>query len=400
MSDWIEVFGPGSDTEFAVGSDDFSKLEIRQSPNNQAFYYFYDTEQRRLITDFMLHDGSRVSTLCTVTLILANDTYTPRLKVWKKDKRRGAVGPHAIEGEPRAHIIKASVDIRDGNENLWSLISFLQGCKEIAVPRDVFRIVGEEVADLAELISTADKPALLEAMRTALGETLTQADLDLMINRKSVLERFRRMLAEPEYFSEEQARLGKTRLEDVWQCFFEENPWIFGYGLSLISCESYDDQKLEQITTGASLFAGAGKRSDAVLRMRGAVSSLLFCEIKRHDTPLISGTPYRAPDVYRASNEVVGAVSQVQKTADKAVRDIGGYVRRHYESDGTPSGFEVTTVRPRQVVVVGQSTEFEVGGSLNPEKVSSFEQYRRSVLDTEIVTFDELYERARFIVGD
>lgn len=60
----------------------------------------------------------------------------------------------------------------------------------------------------------------------------------------------------------------------------------------------------------------------------------------------------------------------------------------------------VATVRPRQVVVSGRSTEFAVGGSLNPEKLSSFEFYRRSILDTEIITFDELYERARFIVGE
>ena len=49
MSDWIEVYGPGSDTEFSVKTGDLSKLEIRQSPNNQTFHYFYDTEQRRLV---------------------------------------------------------------------------------------------------------------------------------------------------------------------------------------------------------------------------------------------------------------------------------------------------------------------------------------------------------------
>lgn len=69
MSEWIEVYGPGSDTEFALDGADFSKLEIRQSPNNKAFHYFYDTEERRLITDFVIHDGAQVSTLCTVTLI-------------------------------------------------------------------------------------------------------------------------------------------------------------------------------------------------------------------------------------------------------------------------------------------------------------------------------------------
>ncbi|MER6827448.1 Shedu anti-phage system protein SduA domain-containing protein [Streptosporangium sp. NPDC000563] len=99
--------------------------------------------------------------------------------------------------------------------------------------------------------------------------------------------------------------------------FFEDNPWIFGYGLNLIACESYDDQKLQQLTTGASKFGGAGKRTDGLLRTRGIVSSLLFCEIKRHDTPLLVANQYRKPDVYAPSYEVVGAVSQVQKKLPK-----------------------------------------------------------------------------------
>ncbi len=400
MSDWIEVYGSGSDTEFVIGVGDFSNLEIRQSPSNDRFYYFYDANDRRLITDFKLHEGPRVATLCTVTLIYSGDKYTPRLKFWKKNKLTNSPGEYQIVDEPRAHVIKASVDVRDGNENFWELVNFLQGFQDISVPSAAFKMISADAAELADLFRTTDKTALLQALRTALGENLTQADLNLIADRRGALDQFRSLLYDDNFFETEKARLERNSAEAVWQDFFENNQWIFGYGLSLIPCEKYDDAKLEQITTGASLFGGAGKRSDAVLRMRGAVSSLLFCEIKRHDTALLAATPYRAPDVYRPSNEVVGAVSQVQKTADKAVRDIGAYVRRHYEADGTPADFEVTTVHPRQIVVVGNSAEFEVSGSLNPEKVSSFEHYRRSVLHTEIITFDELYERARFIVGE
>src|SRR5260370_38817775 len=100
MSDWIEVYGPGSDTEFSVETGDLSKLEVRQSPNNQTFHYFYDTEQRRLVTDFVLDDGAQVSTLCTVTLIFNEGKYSPRLKLWKKDNRRGCPNA-AVEDEPK-----------------------------------------------------------------------------------------------------------------------------------------------------------------------------------------------------------------------------------------------------------------------------------------------------------
>jgi hypothetical protein len=34
------------------------------------------------------------------------------------------------------------------------------------------------------------------------------------------------------------------------------------------------------------------------------------------------------------------------------------------------------------------------------EMLSSFELYRKSNTDIEIITFDELYERAKYIVGD
>ena len=61
--------------------------------------------------------------------------------------------------------------------------------------------------------------------------------------------------------------------------------------------------------------------------------------------------------------------------------------------------FEVVTIRPRQVVVVGQLDQLcGEDGRVNPEKASSFELYRRDHQDVEILTFDELYERARFIV--
>jgi hypothetical protein len=51
--------------------------------------------------------------------------------------------------------------------------------------------------------------------------------------------------------------------------------------------------------------------------------------------------------------------------------------------------------------VTGDTSEFVAdNGDLNQEKVSAFELYRRSINDVEIITFDELYARARFIIHD
>ncbi|MEU1601309.1 Shedu anti-phage system protein SduA domain-containing protein [Streptomyces sp. NPDC005708] len=61
---------------------------------------------------------------------------------------------------------------------------------------------------------------------------------------------------------------------------------------------------------------------------------------------------------------------------------------------------EISTVRPRQVLVIGSLSEFSDRGSANPEKITSLEQYRRSIQDVEVITFDKLYKRACFIVED
>ncbi|MGV9334803.1 DUF4928 family protein [Nocardia sp. NPDC003726] len=259
--------------------------------------------------------------------------------------------------------------------------------------------IREDGLRLVEILEDNEKSDVINAVARLYGGKITQSDLDLIADRKGQLDHFEKLLTDDTFFCAEM-RAQSKKPEALWQQFFETNPWIFGYGLTLIACEHYDRHKLEMPTTGANVFDGAGKRVDALLRTRGHLSSLVFCEIKRHDTMLLEPNPYRPPDVYRPDEELVGAVCQVQKTADKAVRSIRDHIHRAFLRDGVPAGFEIATIRPRQVVVAGMAAQFQTEAGLNREQVSSFELYRRSVSDVEIITFDELLARAKFIVGD
>ncbi len=53
------------------------------------------------------------------------------------------------------------------------------------------------------------------------------------------------------------------------------------------------------------------------------------------------------------SKELVGGVAQLQKTVRKAIRQLKDQVERHTEDDGTPTGLDFSTTRPRQVLVIG-----------------------------------------------
>lgn len=385
-----------ADTEFDAVSDDFRRLVVREAENQTSLRYFFDPQDRRLIKDFIIHDGAQVRTLMQVTLIAKEGVLEPRVRLWKRAKPKKAVAEETIPDSVATRTVKASVDVGDGHDTFWRLVEFILSMTGAEVSHDTFKLVPTSGADLAELLADQEKDSLLVALKLRIGDELTQADVDLLMDRRGQLEEFRLLLEDADYFQARRAHVAGA--EAVWQNFFERNHWIFGYGFGFVACESVSDAKLEQITTGASFFQGAGKRSDAVMKTKGYLSSLLFGEIKTHETDLLAPSPYRPPDVYRPSIELAGAVAQVQKTTDKAVRLLQQRIYSIATDTGAPTGVDLLTVVPRQVLVIGHLKQLEENGAINQEKAQSFELFRRSISGLEILTFDELFERARFIV--
>lgn len=223
-----------------------------------------------------------------------------------------------------------------------------------------------------------------------------ERDLIAVGYRRRQLDRFNAFLAEPGFFQSECERLALGP-EALWQAFFEANSWIFGYGLSYQFLTGLDDRKLEQIVRGYDL-SGPGKRVDALMRTRGVVGSLCFVEIKRHDTRLLAQGAYRS-GAWAPSAELVGGIAQLQATVHDAAEAIG---RRIEPTDaaGNPTGEKLFNLHPRSVLVVGQLSEFETPDGVNESKFRSFELFRRNTQHPEIITFDELLHRARFIVEE
>lgn len=54
--------------------------------------------------------------------------------------------------------------------------------------------------------------------------------------------------------------------------------------------------------------------------------------------------------------------------------------------------------QPKSFLVVGRLDEFQTNTGLNVERYRSFELFRRHTHRPEVITFDELFHRAKFIV--
>jgi len=223
---------------------------------------------------------------------------------------------------------------------------------------------GEEVWQ--ELVSL--KPDL--ATRLSLARVQT--------NRSIALESFKENLD------------NKNPDEGFWQQFFLENDWIFGYGLNY--------QFLNLITGqpnyGGTNFTGKGaQKGDYLANTTAVVQFTVLVEIKTPTTHLLSFVNGKNKelrnDVWLLSGELLGAVSQIQvnaKTWNRKSQDKENV--KKLEADN------IYTVEPKGILVIGNTAEFQKHES----KLNCFEIFRRNLHNPEVITFDELYERAKFIV--
>lgn len=236
-----------------------------------------------------------------------------------------------------------------------------------------------------------------ELINEILKNEITQTDIVALGFRKEQLIRFEKLLNDTDYFEQEMTKLLLVKKEELWQKFFELNSWILGYGLNFIFNSPLEGKKLEQVVKGFSAF-DAGKRTDALLKTRGAISSLCFGEIKTHITPLLKATkmPYRS-ECWPVSDELSGGIAQIHKTVQKSIENIKTKTQMKAKSGGL-TGEELFLYHPKSFLIIGKLSQFLEQNGINEDKYSSFELLRKNLYNPEIITFDELYERAKFII--
>jgi len=257
-------------------------------------------------------------------------------------------------------------------------------------------ISDEELRKIA--LTTHQAKAFLTENQDLFAEVLksevTTEDLIAVGFRKKQLSVYKNLLNDQSYFDDLKQKKNCSN-EALWQKYFEKNPWVFGYGLGYIFLSSLDDKKLEQVVQGHSVDSH-GKRVDALMKTKGIISNLCFIEIKTHATELLESKPYRS-GCWAPSKELAGAIAQVQGTVASVIENLSSKINPS-DSDGNPTGEEIFNYQPKSYLVIGSMGEFVSEHGVNKDKLRSFELLRKNTSNPEIITFDELYERAKFIV--
>ncbi len=295
---------------------------------------------------------------------------------------------------------KSAYSFRDSE--IRNLYNFLRALYESNLSTKDKIIIDDTSLD-AVLLSTEQASRIVsdnqDILIDAIRHNITQTDIIALGYRKKQLQIFEELLQDIHYFDTYKNEKKCRGDESVWQQYLEHNTWIMGYGLSYIFNSPLDGVKLEQVVSGSTVFQ-KGKRIDALLKTRGIINSLCFAEIKTHKTQLLKqiNEPYRV-ESWAISDELAGAIAQVQRTIQRSIENIKTKTEIK-DSEDNLTGENLYLYKPKAFLVIGSLNEFVTEKGINEIKYSSFELFRRSINGIEILTFDELFERASFIVKE
>ena len=173
--------------------------------------------------------------------------------------------------------------------------------------------------------------------------------------------------------------LNKGASEPAWQALFQQNPFI----LSMVFSSPITVIESQVNVGGVSIGGSGGKIGDFLVANSISYNATII-EIKKPQTPLLSKTCYRK-NIYNASTKLSGAINQVLDQ------------RMHFQHEFYSKKYTSEDDRFEDYHTVGAIIIGKMPTDKNKKK--SFELFRRNSKDVVIITFDELLEKIKQLLG-
>lgn len=228
-----------------------------------------------------------------------------------------------------------------------------------------------------------------ELVETLINEgIISSKDIVNTAFRKRGLQIFTDLKNDPNYWKTYAAEnsISARSEEKVWQYFFEKNQWIFGYGLDY---RYHEILQREVHLSDAELDGSNTVIGDYLL---GDNFFTTFIELKKPTTPLF-GTKGNRSNAWKLSNDLIESFSQILE------HKASGLIRLEKEQFIKGEPVKQKAYDSKVILIIGDWKELEESeNTLEKEiKKKTLELFRRDSRNVEILTYDELYERANFI---
>lgn len=314
----------------------------------------------------------------------------------EKDNIEGIEIIKVVSDEERQRIKFSKFDF----QQLKSFLSFIESVdlatindRRIVLADNSFDVLDDETKKkIGTLLSGNDGGNLVKELLE--DGIITNQDLVNTGYRKRQLEIFRKILRE-DYLQEYKDEIGKSNTKDetAWQYFFNKNNWIFGYGLD------YRFQGILQKEFHASDSNADGSNTVIGDFLIGDNKFTTFVELKLPTTKLF-GIEKNRSGSWRLSNFFIDAVSQILE------QKASGQIKIETTKELIDDSDELITQNSydsKTILIIGDWKEIDSSNDaygIKKIKRKTFELYRRDSRNIEILTYDELYDRASFIIGE
>lgn len=237
----------------------------------------------------------------------------------------------------------------------------------------IFKLISSEIKRPMPL-SVADQNAAIRLVDQNKREMAEKAPQQLLQLRKDI-----ELVTLEVLIAKYEEMLTKDLPEARWQKLFNDNPFIlnlaFGYPVIKIQ---------DQAHVGGRKLSGAGETiTDFLVKHRISNNAALF-EIKTPGTPLLNRRVYRG-NLYTPSSDLAGAINQMLDQKNKFQKEVA-----MLKENSRISNLEAYAVHG--VLVVGTTPQ-------DVDQQKSFELFRGNSKDIAIITFDELLEKLRLLLG-
>jgi hypothetical protein len=388
---------------FDLTTQSIEKLMLSETNAKDKCYIHNKNNKNDIYNGFILDKNSKTMIICETSFYKNKDThrYIPRLIFRKVDndfkQKETTISKDII------------ISFNDSQKALkfWILINFLKNFKDLVDSNDFeksYKVIKNNF--IAEFETKSQNDKVLEISQIIKKANISSQDIFnaiLLRERQTNLEAFKGFLnnetREGQIFFElykQKKNIQKQGEEVVWHHFLKHNDWIIGLNLDIkFISDLISEQKIGNENSEG--------RNSPKIDLLGKISNFtVLIELKTSNTKIfteIKANTARS-NTWNFSSNFIDGVSQClgQKFSFDKSYEYKDFID---ENGDLIDKRKIRTIDPKVIFIIGnRSQEFPLDNNQNNIiKNDTFERFRQNNKHIEIITFDELYERAKYIIS-
>lgn len=376
-------------------NESLDQIEIQETNDKSSCFICKKDDRRHIYDEFIIFNGPKVEVRCDISFYKSSSTgkFTPRITFFKQ-KKNGE-----IKETDKDKIRIEFVDSDRGLDNFWKLISFLFKYKDLVDTGEFaseYKVVTTN-AYIAEFQTKEDYEKIED-----LRQIFQEANIDeksiraaLIDKRKQILAQFKELLLMNDYSEyKENNSITQPGDEPVWHHFLKKNDWLLGLNVDIKFIRDFAD---ETSVGNPSTENTGNPKSD----MMGIADYTTLVELKTPSTNFFTeekSTKART-GTWSFTGDFIEGVSQCLKQKfdwDKYQGNKDLVINGQLIDQDSHR-----TVDPKTIFIIGNKQKELNMRSKDTSVITkrdTLERFRRNNRNVDILSYDELYERAYFIV--